>query len=411
MEKTHIKTKYMPWKVEYEELLKTRKKRSAGGSNPPQLVFDLLDVPPLDSNGNLINDNIRISFSTWPVINLSNEELIDDANKIKIAKGRKYVNHNDDRFTYKYFPVLPYDISKALNGNEYNLDDITDKDKWDMVKAGLIVDKANDIWKIDTTNFIKERKVRHPNEHLAKNVFRDKVEHHGELTLHHGGKIHNVEDNLSAGDILEFKVAFVGEMVNATTRSGQSTTSINTLGNQIDENVINQNHLVQYNTTNGVLTINLAKPLAGGVYDMVLNLQASDTDNVDIFFFGTTSQWNTRREYAASTTANQGVSDKTGQFLDNMDLKQLARMFIRIFNNGTSIDVRHDFMRYPAIGASESDTKYYRHIGTSQHVNTLDNTKPVFENAIKIKIAKINNGGVSPLTNGFITFTKLIGVK
>jgi hypothetical protein len=79
-------------------------------------------------------------------------------------------------------------------------------------------------------------------------------------------------------------------MVNATTRSGQSTTSINTLGNQIDENVINQNHLVQYNTTNGVLTINLAKPLAGGVYDMVLNLQASDTDNVDIFFFGTTSQ-------------------------------------------------------------------------------------------------------------------------
>jgi hypothetical protein len=94
-----------------------------------------------------------------------------------------------------------------------------------------------------------------------------------------------------------------------------------------------------------------------------------------------------------------------------MDLKQLARMSIRIFNNGTSIDVRHDFMRYPAIGSSESDTKYYRHIGTSQHINTLDNTKPVFENAIKIKIAKINNGGVSPLTNGFITFTKLIGVK
>jgi hypothetical protein len=79
-------------------------------------------------------------------------------------------------------------------------------------------------------------------------------------------------------------------MVNATTRSGQSTVNINSLGNQVDVNVINETHLVQYNTTTGVLTINLAKPLAGGVYDMVLNLQASDTDNVDIFFFGTTSQ-------------------------------------------------------------------------------------------------------------------------
>jgi hypothetical protein len=93
-----------------------------------------------------------------------------------------------------------------------------------------------------------------------------------------------------------------------------------------------------------------------------------------------------------------------------MDIKQLARMSLTIYNNGTTIDTRHDFIRYPAIGTSQIDNKYYRQIGTSRHINTLDNTKPVFENAIKIEIKKLN-GQVSPLINGFITFIKKVGVK
>jgi hypothetical protein len=79
---------------------------------------------------------------------------------------------------------LPYDIHEKVNFSFYNFKDLTDTDKKEMIKSGLVVDTANNIFRLDTRDFLKKLITGFPQKHLGD------VEHHGAVK-HYNTVLHN----------------------------------------------------------------------------------------------------------------------------------------------------------------------------------------------------------------------------
>jgi hypothetical protein len=73
----------------------------------------------------------------------SNQSIINNVMKpYYIAKGSGFVANRYPNFKEKF---LPAEVYEGTYFNEYNMRNLTDEDKLDMLKAGLIVDKTADV--------------------------------------------------------------------------------------------------------------------------------------------------------------------------------------------------------------------------------------------------------------------------